>query len=134
MSYNRYMNRREFILAAGLLGLYLWILTSNIGCFFKRSPESDSPDETVDTTTEEVTPTPTLVEQSTAPTDEEATSAHGQDEEIGPRNTRNNARRARKRIRVRRREDPRVLVLARSSRLPPFRGKIRPQKHTDLHR
>lgn len=75
MSLNRYTTRMEFLRVAGLLGIYLCILTSSIGCLFKRASEDSTAEETDVTLAEEVNPTPTLVEQSPiTPSDEETFS------------------------------------------------------------
>ena len=63
-SLRKYVTRREFLRASGLFSLYVWILTSSIGCLFKRSSTSIPADETPESLPEEVTPTPATIERT----------------------------------------------------------------------
>jgi pyruvate formate lyase activating enzyme len=72
VSFKKYVTRREFLRSVGFLGLYVWILTSSAGCFFKRLPASTNIEETPVSPSEEVTPTPVAIDQAPKPASQES--------------------------------------------------------------
>lgn len=64
MSLGKYVTRRGFLRSVGFVSLYVWILTSSIGCFLRRLPASTPVEETPASPSEEVTPTPATIEKT----------------------------------------------------------------------
>ena len=64
MSIRKYVTRREFLRTTGFLSIYIWILTSSIGCLFKRSSTLLPAEEAPTSPSQELTPTPATIEKT----------------------------------------------------------------------